>query len=210
MGGGETSDPDHDSAELGNERFLKPRPYAASSEYGNQHRAFIDKNLECSLLANVKAAAKASFARKTLYMLPSHRPTLEHHKPTPRPQPIPEPPPRVHADPKKPKPKNHDKNAWWCNSLVTTPRSATTVPITCVPRAEKSVRVERIRLERANSRLNPSKDVHTFHRRPLALTFQQRHLHARRNNSTLWNASSQTSRSHARGGVTDASCRFQE
>jgi hypothetical protein len=32
------------------ERFLKPRPDVASSEYDNLHRAFIDKTLECSLL----------------------------------------------------------------------------------------------------------------------------------------------------------------
>jgi hypothetical protein len=32
------------------ERFLKPRPDVASSEYDNLHSAFIDKTLECSLL----------------------------------------------------------------------------------------------------------------------------------------------------------------
>jgi hypothetical protein len=37
-GGGETSDSDHVFAELAYERFLKPRPDVASSEYDNLHR----------------------------------------------------------------------------------------------------------------------------------------------------------------------------
>jgi hypothetical protein len=57
-GGGETSDSDSVfEQELAYERFLKPRPDVASSEYDNLHRAFIDKTLECSLLASAKAAA---------------------------------------------------------------------------------------------------------------------------------------------------------
>jgi hypothetical protein len=56
-GGGETSDSDHVFAELAYESFLKPRPDVTSSEYDNLHRAFINKTLDCSLLANAKAAA---------------------------------------------------------------------------------------------------------------------------------------------------------
>jgi hypothetical protein len=52
------------------------------------------------------------------------------------------------------------------------------------PRAEHSIRVETIRRERASSRLNSSRGSHTFHRRPAAPTFQQRHLHVRRNKTS--------------------------
>jgi hypothetical protein len=38
-GGGETNDSDRVFAELAYERFLKPRPDVASSEYDNLHRA---------------------------------------------------------------------------------------------------------------------------------------------------------------------------
>jgi hypothetical protein len=64
-GGEETSDSDHVFTELAYELLLKPRPDVASSEYDNLHRAFIDKTLECSLLASAKAVAGATFARKT-------------------------------------------------------------------------------------------------------------------------------------------------
>jgi hypothetical protein len=50
-GGGETSDKDHVFAQLAYESYLKPRPDVAASEYDNPHRAFIDKTLECSLMA---------------------------------------------------------------------------------------------------------------------------------------------------------------
>jgi hypothetical protein len=69
---------------------------------------FIDKTLECSLLANVKAAAGAAFARKTLDRHAPDRPTPTL---TPRPQPKPKPPPRNNAETKDPKPKNTDRNA---------------------------------------------------------------------------------------------------
>jgi hypothetical protein len=52
-----TSDSERVFAELAYERHLKPQPDVASSEYDNLHRAFIDKTLECSLLASAKAAA---------------------------------------------------------------------------------------------------------------------------------------------------------
>jgi hypothetical protein len=61
--------------ELAYERFLKPRPDVASSEYDNLHREFINKTLKCSLLARAKAAARAIFARKT----------PDRHAPVPRP-----------------------------------------------------------------------------------------------------------------------------
>jgi hypothetical protein len=101
-GGGGTSDSDRVIAELAYERFLKPRPDVASSEYDNLHRAFIDKTLECSLLASPKAAAGATFARKILDRPAPDRPT---HIPTPRPQHKPK------ADTKDPKPKSLNKNA---------------------------------------------------------------------------------------------------
>jgi hypothetical protein len=107
-GGGETNDSDRVFAELAYERFLKPRPDVASSKYDNLHRAFIDKTLECSLLASAKAAAGATFARTTPHRLALDRPTPN---PTPRPQPKPKPPPRDNADTKDSKPKNPDKNA---------------------------------------------------------------------------------------------------
>jgi hypothetical protein len=56
-GGGETSDSDRVFAELAYESFLNPRPNVASAENDNLHRAFINKTLECSLLAKNKAAA---------------------------------------------------------------------------------------------------------------------------------------------------------
>jgi hypothetical protein len=102
-GGGETSDSDRVFTELANERFLKPRPDVASSEYYNLHRALIDKTLECSLLASAKAAAGATFARKTPYRPAPDCPTST---PTPRPRPKPKLPPRDSADNKDTKPKN--------------------------------------------------------------------------------------------------------
>jgi hypothetical protein len=63
-GRGETIDSDRVFAEVAYERFLKPRPDVASSKYDNLDRAFIDKTLECSLLASAKAAAGATFALK--------------------------------------------------------------------------------------------------------------------------------------------------
>jgi hypothetical protein len=56
-GGGETSDSDRIFAQLAYERFLKPRPDVASSEYVNLNPTCIDKTLDCSLLASAKAAA---------------------------------------------------------------------------------------------------------------------------------------------------------
>jgi hypothetical protein len=107
-GGGETSDSDRVTAELAYERFLKPRPDVASSKYDYLHRAFIDKTLECSLVARAKAAAGATFASKTPDRPALDRPTLT---PTPRPQPKPKPPPRGNADTKDTKSKNPDKKA---------------------------------------------------------------------------------------------------
>jgi hypothetical protein len=107
-GGGETSDSDRVFEELAYERFLKPRPDVASSEYDNLQRVVIDKTLECSLLASSKAAAGATFARKAPDRSAIGRPTFN---PTPRSQPNPKPPPRDNVDPKGSKPKNPDKNA---------------------------------------------------------------------------------------------------
>ena len=82
-GGGETSDSDRVFAELAYERFLKPRPDVASSEYDNLHRAFIDKTLECSLLASAKAATGATFARKTPDRPPPRPAYTDTEPPTP-------------------------------------------------------------------------------------------------------------------------------
>jgi hypothetical protein len=106
-GEGETSDSDRVSAKLAYERFLLPRPDAAS-EYDNLHRAFIDKTLECSQLVSAKAAAGVTFARKTP---DRHAPDCPTPNPTPRPQPKPKPPPRDIADLKDSKPNNPDTNA---------------------------------------------------------------------------------------------------
>jgi hypothetical protein len=64
-GGRETSDSDRGFTELAYERFLKPRPDVASSEYDNIHRAFIGKTLECSLFASAIAVVGGTFPRKT-------------------------------------------------------------------------------------------------------------------------------------------------
>jgi hypothetical protein len=109
--GGETIDSDRVFAELAYERFLQPRPVVASSEYDNLHRAFIDKTLECSLLASAKAAVGTTFARKTLDRPAPDRPSPDRTNPTPRPQPKPKLPPRDNADPKESKPKNPHLNA---------------------------------------------------------------------------------------------------
>jgi hypothetical protein len=93
-------------AELAYERFLKPRLDVAYSEYDSLLRAFIDMTLECFLLAIAKAAARATFARKT-----PDRYNPDCPSPTPRPKPKPKPPPRESTDTKDPKPKNPDKNA---------------------------------------------------------------------------------------------------
>jgi hypothetical protein len=108
-GVGETSDSDRVFAELAYERFLKPRPNVSSSEYDNLHRVFIDKTLECSLLAIAKDAVGATFARKTLDRLAHDSPTPELPNPISSPHPM--PPPRDTADTKDSKPKNPDNNA---------------------------------------------------------------------------------------------------
>jgi hypothetical protein len=110
-GGGETSDSDRVFAEHAYERFLKAQPDVASSEYDNLHRAFLEKTLECFLLDSAKAAAGATFARKTPDQPASDRPAPERRNPTPRLQPKPKLPPRDNADIKDSKPKNPDKNA---------------------------------------------------------------------------------------------------
>jgi hypothetical protein len=107
-GGRETSDSDRVFADLAYERFLKPRLDVASSEYENIYTAFIDKTLECFLLASAKAAAGVAFARKPPDRHAPDRPTPN---PIPRSQPKPKPPPRDNANPKDSKPKNPDENA---------------------------------------------------------------------------------------------------
>jgi hypothetical protein len=69
-GGTETSDSDRIFEELTYERFLEPRPDVAFSDYDSVHIAVIDKTLECSLLANVKPADGATFARTNHTDLP--------------------------------------------------------------------------------------------------------------------------------------------
>jgi hypothetical protein len=93
-GGGQTSDSDRIFVELAYVRFLKPPSDAASAEYVGQHRAFIDKTLECSLLASAKAVSTASFLRKTPDMHALDRPTPERPNPTQDPSPS----PRHHLD----------------------------------------------------------------------------------------------------------------
>jgi hypothetical protein len=111
-----------------------------------------------------------------------NRPDRPTPTPTQRPQPKPKPPPRDNADTKDTKPKNPDKNALWCDP----PRHVMQRPfgLHTSPRAEHNVRVETIRCRRASSRLDLSRGSHTFHRRPPAPTFQQRHLHVIRNKTT--------------------------
>jgi hypothetical protein len=109
--GGKTSDSDRVFAEPAYERFLKPRPDVASSEYHSMHLVLIYKTLECTLLASAKAAAGATFPRKTPDRHARDRPTPERHNPTPRSEPKPKPPPRDTADTKDLKPKDPDKNA---------------------------------------------------------------------------------------------------
>jgi hypothetical protein len=110
-GGGETNDSDNVSAELAYERFLEQRSDVASSKYGSLHRAFMDKTLECFLLASAEPAAWATFARKTPGRFAPDRLTPERPNPTLRPQPKPKPPPRDTADTKDSRPENPDKNA---------------------------------------------------------------------------------------------------
>jgi hypothetical protein len=178
-GGGETTDSDRVFTELAYERFLKPQPDVASSEYDNLHRASIDKTLECSLLASAKAAAGATFAFKT-----PDRPAPDRPAPNPT------------LDP-NPSPSRHRETTQ--TPKIRSPRTPTRTHDGVTHRATSCNEKSNFMRHRVRNRASEWKRLGAseqalcwirrgvripFYRRQVAPAIQQRHLHARRNSTT--------------------------